>query len=107
MDNEQRTMNDENEGVGLPTRIMKVIRPCSISRQRALSALGDTFLGAFAMTLTFLSMLWPLLLRWACLDITNAIPIDRSCERTRPAATKSVAPTGIAKQVGLAHLSFP
>jgi len=59
----QRTVdNDENGGIGLPTRIMKVIRPCSISRQRALSAFGDGLFGALARTQTFWSMLWPLLL---------------------------------------------
>lgn len=54
---------------------------------------------------------WLLLsLRRASLRINNAMPVDHRRERTRATASTAaehVAPTGIAKQIGLAHLPFP
>lgn len=46
----------------LPTRIMKVVRPRSIPRQRALPTLGDTVLCPIARTLTSLMLPLRLLL---------------------------------------------
>jgi hypothetical protein len=59
---------------------MKVVRPRSIPRQRALPTLGDTVLGPIARTLTPLMLLLLLLLRRASLRIP--IPIHHRRNQT-------------------------
>jgi len=95
---------EQGEAFRLPTRIMKVICPRSITCQRTSSTFGDTLLGTFAGVMMLLSV-W---LRRASQRGTIAIYCRREGTQTAAtSATETVSPSGVAKQVGLAYLPFP
>jgi hypothetical protein len=90
---------------------MKVVRPRSIPRQRALPTFGDTVLDPISRTLASLMsmlLLLLLLLRRASLRIPIPIHHRRNQTRTATAATtESVSPTRVSKQISFTHLSLP